>query len=79
MNSCPRCRASAADCREETRGFEDGDLIWTVWHCTRCAFTWRDSEPERSIDYSVREQFFRVDPESPDNYPYNIPPAGGRR
>jgi hypothetical protein len=73
--SCPRCRAADEQLRVEHRGVEDGALVWTVRYCTRCAFTWRDTEPARSIDYEAREAFFRVDPDQPEKYRYNIPPA----
>ncbi len=73
--SCPRCRTALEDCVQECQGEEDGVVIWTIFHCPRCAFTWRDSEPARSISYEVREAWFRVDPAQPDKYPYNIPPA----
>ena len=75
MNRCPRCRADNSHCRKEWQGFEFGKLVWTVWHCMRCSFTWRDTEPARSIDYTIREAFSRVDPDRPEKYDQNIPPA----
>jgi hypothetical protein len=78
MNRCPRCRADKSHCRREWQGLESGELVWTVWHCTRCSFTWRDTEPARSIDYDVREAFSRVDPDRPENYDQIIPPARAR-
>ena len=78
MNSCPRCRADHSHFRKEWQGFESGKRVWTVWHCMRCSFTWRDTEPARSIDHSVREAFSRVDPDRPENYGQNIPPARAR-
>jgi hypothetical protein len=44
----------------------------------RCSFTWRDTEPARSIDYSVREAFSRIDPDRSEDYDQNIPPARAR-
>ena len=73
--SCPRCRAAEQDCVQELQGKEDDAVIWTVYHCTRCSFTWRDSEPERTISYDVREAWFRVDTDNLDQYPHNIPPS----
>ena len=73
--NCPRCQAKPKDCVQECQGKEDGVVVWTVYHCTRCSFTWRDSEPDRSINYDVREAWFRVDPDQPDKYPDLIPPA----
>ena len=90
MTSCPRCRGDHSHCCKEWQGFESGKLVRqpllvpesksalsfsTVWHCMRCSFTWRDTEPARSIDYAVREAFSRVDPDRPENYRHNIPPA----
>lgn len=78
MNRCPRCRADHSRCRKEWQGVELGKVVWTVWHCMRCSFSWRDTEPARSIDYTIREAFSRVDPERPENYDQNIPPARAR-
>lgn len=75
MNGCPRCRAAAGDCRREHEGREGGQVVWTVWHCTRCRFTWRDSEPAASSDWNARPAWSRVDPTHPEHYRYNIPPA----
>ena len=74
MNSCPRCQAIPDEVRTEHRGLNaDGELVWTIFHCTSCAFSWRDSEPATSIDFKKREAFFRVDPQKP--YPVIMPPA----
>ena len=73
--SCPRCQSETKYLRTEYEGREDGELVWTVYHCQRCAFTWRDSEPAASIDYAVRDAWFRVDADQLDQYPQNIPPA----
>ena len=78
MTSCPRCRGDHSHCGKEWQGVESGKLVWIVWHCRRCSFTWRDTEPARSIDYAVREPFSRVDPDQPENYGQNIPPARAR-
>lgn len=75
MISCPRCRAEREDCRLEWEGREEGVVVWTVYHCNRCSFTWRDTEPDRSIKYEARKALFRVDPDRPEQYRYNIPPA----
>ncbi|MAV30598.1 MAG: hypothetical protein CL866_11250 [Cycloclasticus sp.] len=74
MISCPRCQAAQDKIRNEHQGHDaQGDLVWTIYHCNACEFTWRDSEPATSIDYDTREAFFRVDPEKP--YPVIMPPA----
>jgi hypothetical protein len=73
--SCPRCAAAAEHCRVETQGHENGAVLWTVFHCLRCSFTWRDTEPARSIDPKLRDPWGRMDPSRPQDYRYNIPPA----
>ncbi|MFT5133106.1 MAG: C4-type Zn-finger protein [Gammaproteobacteria bacterium] len=73
--SCPRCASEAKHLRTEHQGVESGEVIWTVYYCKRCSFTWRDSELPESIDYEAREAWFRVDPDKRDQYPHNIPPA----
>ena len=73
--NCPRCQAAKEHLRTEYKGREGGELVWTVFYCRRCSFTWRDSEPAESIDYSQREAWFRADPDHPEKYKHNIPPA----
>jgi hypothetical protein len=74
MNTCPRCQAEENKIRTEHKGLNaKGELVWTIFNCESCAFTWRDSEPASTIDYNLREEFFRVDPEKP--YPVIMPPA----
>ncbi len=70
---CPRCERPEP--RREQDGHEQGRLLWTVWHCTACSFTWRDSEPAESIDPARRGRWFAVDPDDTDRYRHNIPPA----
>ena len=73
--SCPLCKAEAKHIRTEHQGKEADKIIWTIFHCKRCSFSWRDSELPESIDYDEREDCFRVDPDNPDQYHQNIPPA----
>ena len=73
--NCPRCQSAEEHLRTEYEGREEGELIWTVFYCRRCSFTWRDSEPAESIDYAEREAWFRADPDHPEKYGQNIPPA----
>ena len=73
--SCPRCNTNQDRCRLEHEGRENGTLVWTVYYCEACSFTWRDSEPAESIDYKTRDPWFRVDANQADSYPHNIPPA----
>jgi C4-type Zn-finger protein len=75
MTSCPRCRADHSHCCKQWKGVQSGKIVWTIWHCQRCSFSWRDTEPARSIDYAARETFSRVDPDRPEKYGQNIPPA----
>ena len=75
MNACPRCLSAEEHLRVEHQGREDGAVVWTVYHCNRCSFTWRDSEPAESIDPEVRDPDFRIFPDEPERYRYNIPPA----
>jgi hypothetical protein len=64
--------------RVEHEGKENGEIVWTVRYCKRCCFTWRDIEPAQSIDYELRDPWFRVNPDEPEQYMYNIPPATER-
>ena len=73
--NCPRCRSAKEHLRVEYQGREGDVVLWTVYHCNRCSFTWRDSEPAESIDYAEREAWFRADPNHPEKYKHNIPPA----
>ena len=76
--NCPRCNSGEQYLRSVYQGREGGELVWTVYYCRRCSFTWRDSEPAESIDYGQREASFRADPDHPEKYKHNIPPADGR-
>ena len=73
--NCPRCYSEEKHLRREHQGHENGKLLWTVFYCQRCSFTWRDSEAAESINYDKREAWFRVNPDDKENYPHNIPPA----
>ena len=76
MTICPRCRAGQSHCRMEWQGAAGAAKPpWTVWHCRRCSFTWRDTEPARSIDYNARKAFARVDPDHAEKYAQAIPSA----
>ena len=79
MTHCPRCCSDLSHCRKELEGMESGQLVWIIWHCMRCSFTWRNTEPPQSIDPAVREPFSSVDPDHPEKYGQNIPPARPRR
>lgn len=73
MSFCPRCQSDQAASRIEYEGRDNKDkLVWTIHYCTRCSFTWRDSEPEESIVYAKRDPFSRVDLDK--QYPVVMPP-----
>ncbi len=73
--NCPRCNADEASRRTEFQGREGEEIVWTIYYCRRCCFTWRDTEPTESIDYAQRDVWFRADPDHPEKYRHNIPPA----
>jgi len=75
MSFCPRCESTRDDCRVEMEGKEDGQLVWTIFHCGRCSFTWRDTELPESIDINQRDPWFKVDPDDPDRYVNILPPT----
>ena len=73
MSFCPRCQTNEAGCRVELEGRDtDGSLVWTMYHCEACSFSWRDSEPEESIVYAKRDPFSRLDLDK--DYPVVMPP-----
>jgi hypothetical protein len=72
---CPRCRSTGETIRLEHTATVNKTAVWRIWNCQQCSFTWRDSEPERTIDAEAREAWSRVYPDDPDRYVYNIPPA----
>jgi vanillate/4-hydroxybenzoate decarboxylase subunit D len=73
MNQCPRCGKSES--RTEYQGKEGGRIIWTVFHCLPCCFTWRDSEPAQVINPERRDPFFNVAPDRIEHYPIVLPPG----
>jgi vanillate/4-hydroxybenzoate decarboxylase subunit D len=69
---CPRCQtADGTICKE---GKENGQIVWTIYYCNACGFTWRDSEPEDTLDPNLRPAAFKLDPTRPADYPLIIPP-----
>ncbi|MCG2635026.1 MAG: hypothetical protein J4A00_08990 [Gammaproteobacteria bacterium] len=72
MIHCPRCQS--AETRIEQEGREGEQIIWSIYHCAACSFSWRDSEPEESISYARRDPYFRVDTSAPDQYRIVLPP-----
>lgn len=49
---CPRCEEQHIQLVHEGR--EQGQRVWGVWHCTHCAFTWRDTEAALVINARQR-------------------------
>lgn len=45
---CPRCETPGAALMHEAQ--ENGQRVWSAFHCGHCAFSWRDSEPATTID-----------------------------
>jgi hypothetical protein len=74
MINCPRCGAAEPHCRIQHEGIEDDRTVWRVYGCAKCAFNWRDNEPATTINPTLRDAFFQMDPSRPDDYPHNIPP-----
>lgn len=68
--TCPRC--NSAQTSTVWQGREAGVVVWTIHGCGACQFTWRDTEPERSIRYELRKNALRVDLNK--QYPVVIPP-----
>jgi hypothetical protein len=64
---CPRC--SSTDAIEDHRGSEDNTVVWTIFRCKTCCFSWRDSEPASTIGVGVRSADFAVDAGNLDRYP----------
>ena len=55
---CPRCEGGAT--KPVHAGLEGGAILWQVFHCDHCAFTWRDSEPESSINPRRRPEWAQL-------------------
>ncbi|GGJ64647.1 hypothetical protein CDQ92_19405 [Sphingopyxis bauzanensis] len=64
---CPRCSSTGAI--EDYQGREDNTVVWTIYRCVTCCFSWRDSEPASTIGAGVRSADFAVDAGNLDRYP----------
>lgn len=64
---CPRC--GKENLRLEYEGKEDNKVIWRIYHCNLCSFTWRDTEPEHITNFEKRDSDFRVYPDDLERYP----------
>lgn len=70
---CPRCLQTALRCDHEGR--EAGNVVWRIFHCLTCSFSWRDSEPASAIDPVSRDTDFRVDADKTDSLPIVLAPV----
>jgi C4-type Zn-finger protein len=70
---CPRCGES--DIRKDYEAKEDGRVLWSVWHCNSCCFSWRDSEPPTAIDPAVRDRDFHLEADRLPGYPEVLAPT----
>lgn len=70
---CPRCESTGVT--QMHAGMENGQILWRVWHCKDCAYTWRDSEPAESIDPKVRPAWAQMKGVDIDSLRQVIPPA----
>ena len=71
---CPRC--AVANAAPMHVGSENGQPLWTVWHCAACAYTWRDSEPAETIDPRKRPAWAQLQGVDLNSLRQVIPPAG---
>ena len=71
---CPRCAANSDRCREEYKGLAGDTVVWTVYHCLDCSFTWRDCEPDTVVNHGMRQPWANLTSLDPEIYPHNIPP-----
>jgi vanillate/4-hydroxybenzoate decarboxylase subunit D len=67
MNVCPRCQTDGAV--QDYQGKEEGRVVWTIFRCPTCCFSWRDSEPDSAIGIGTRSRDFAVDARNLDRYP----------
>lgn len=73
MSGCPRCEKKQL--RVEHKGYENNQLVWTIYYCHSCSFSWRDTEPETTIVHKKRDSFFRVETDRKEKYPIVLPPG----
>lgn len=70
---CPRCHAGVTVTDYEAR--VAGQIVWTIFRCGKCAFSWRSSEPETTIGLDRRDRRFGVDADRPESYAVVLPPS----
>lgn len=64
---CGRCKTEGAVV--DYVGKQDGRVVWTIYRCPTCNFSWRDSEPASAIDPAERSADFAVDAGNLARYP----------
>jgi late competence protein required for DNA uptake (superfamily II DNA/RNA helicase) len=57
---CVRCLNDTAS---KVADAPDGSGAWEVYYCTRCDYSWRNTEEDYVIDIEKRNQRFQVTPE----------------
>lgn len=57
---CPRCCRNDNP-RVELRGMENGSVVWTLYYCERCNYSFRDTEEEAVLNPKKRKAIFQVD------------------
>ena len=71
---CPRC--SSTNATEDYQGRQDDTVVWTIFRCITCCFSWRDSEPASAIGIGARSADFAVDAKNLDRYPRILQQVG---
>jgi C4-type Zn-finger protein len=69
---CPRCCKNEAP-RVELRGMENGTVVWTLYYCERCNYSFRDTEEEAVLNPKKRKAIFQVDPDHKERYAPMMP------
>ncbi|MEL0082461.1 MAG: non-oxidative hydroxyarylic acid decarboxylases subunit D [Gammaproteobacteria bacterium] len=72
MNSCPRC--DKTNLRLEHQGREQGEVVWTIFYCEDCGYSFRDSEDERVLVRDQRRPEFNLESTNPEDYPFMMAP-----
>lgn len=73
---CPRCQSAGA--LPDFSGMEQETMVWTIFRCRACCFSWRDSEPASAIDGKLRAAEFALDISDPDRFPIVLQPSAKR-
>lgn len=71
MDSCPRCEKT--NLRQEHQGIENGEVMWTMYYCLDCAYSFRDSEPDNILVRQKRTPYFNLHTTNPEDYAFMMP------